>query len=153
MSPQITREDADRRFQEVRVMGWFRWALGVFTAIIVTLLIVTVTVSGDQRAGCKRSATERLATAKKDAFDSRRESRLSTDPNVPNSVRKDHADSARAAAEAALRIADLTGAQLVGSEEQKLTQLRSINEDAASTQKAENTYCENHVSEPFPFIK
>lgn len=44
-------------------MGWFRWALGVFTAILVTLVIVSATVIENSRADCERSASRANATA------------------------------------------------------------------------------------------
>jgi hypothetical protein len=57
------KSQLDQRFEGVRIAGWFRWALGVFTAILVTLIIVSTTVIQNSRDGCTRAADRANAVA------------------------------------------------------------------------------------------
>jgi hypothetical protein len=58
-----TRSEIDARFTAVHLAGWFRWALGVFTAVLVSLIIVSSTVTANSRDGCVRASERANAVA------------------------------------------------------------------------------------------
>lgn len=150
----VAGDSFDERQRLWLKFAWVRWLLGVVAAVLVSLLIVSVTVSDNQYNGCLRSAQERLNTAKKDAQDAVRERRLAVDPDVPDSIRQQHADSSDAAAAAAINIASLAGYNAQGDTiQQQLDDLRTMNLGAPRVGKANKDFCHAQYKPPLPFVK
>jgi hypothetical protein len=148
-----TESAAEERQRLWLKFAWVRWGLGVFAAVIVTLVIVNTTVSDNQINGCERTTQERMNTAQKDAQDSFREHLLALDTSLDETNARAHRDSALAAATAAINIAALAGYQAHGATTgQQIDDLRTVDINSDAVKKANDGFCDDNYSRPLPFV-